>query len=47
MQLQNFLFIRPSGNLLSLKGFEEMMNSGDVCYLGKSRNNKNTYVCIP
>ena len=25
-----FLFIRPSGNPLSSKGFEEMMNSGDV-----------------
>ena len=26
----DFLFIRPSGNPLSAKGFEEMMNSGDV-----------------
>ena len=26
----NFLFIRPSGNPLSAKGFEDMMNSGDV-----------------
>ena len=26
----NFLFIRPSGNPISAKGFEEMMNSGDV-----------------
>ena len=25
-----FLFIRPSGNPISAKGFEEMMNSGDV-----------------
>ena len=27
---QDFLFIRPSGNPISAKGFEEMMNSGDV-----------------
>ena len=26
----DFLFIRPSGNPISAKGFEEMMNSGDV-----------------
>ena len=26
----DFLFIRPSGNPLSAKGFEDMMNSGDV-----------------
>ena len=26
----DFLFIRPNGNPLSAKGFEEMMNSGDV-----------------
>ena len=26
----DFLFIRPSGNPLNAKGFEEMMNSGDV-----------------
>ena len=26
----NFLFIRPSGNPLSAKGFEKMMSSGDV-----------------
>ena len=26
----DFLFIRPSGNPLSAKGFEEMINSGDV-----------------
>ena len=26
----NFLFIRPSGNPISAKGFEKMMNSGDV-----------------
>ena len=26
----DFLFIRPSGNPLSAKGFEEMMNSGDL-----------------
>ena len=26
----DFLFIRPSGNPLSAKGFEEMMSSGDV-----------------
>ena len=25
-----FLFIRPSGNPITAKGFEEMMNSGDV-----------------
>ena len=25
-----FLFIRPSGNPINAKGFEEMMNSGDV-----------------
>ena len=27
---QDFLFIRPSGNPLTAKGFEEMMSSGDV-----------------
>ena len=27
---KDFLFIRPSGNPISAKGFEEMMNSGDV-----------------
>ena len=26
----DFLFIRPSGNPISAKGFEKMMNSGDV-----------------
>ena len=26
----DFLFIRPSGNPITAKGFEEMMNSGDV-----------------
>ena len=26
----DFLFIRPSGNPISAKGFEEMMSSGDV-----------------
>ena len=26
----NFLFIRPSGNPISAKGFEKMINSGDV-----------------
>ncbi len=26
----DFLFIRPSGNPISAKGFEEMMNSGDI-----------------
>ena len=26
----DFLFIRPSGNPISAKGFEDMMNSGDV-----------------
>ena len=26
----DFLLIRPSGNPISEKGFEEMMNSGDV-----------------
>ena len=26
----DFLFIRPSGNPLSAKGFDEMMNSGDA-----------------
>ena len=26
----DFLFIRPSGNTISAKGFEKMMNSGDV-----------------
>ena len=26
----DFLFIRPSGNPINAKGFEEMMNSGDV-----------------
>ena len=26
----DFLLIRPSGNPISAKGFEEMMNSGDV-----------------
>ena len=26
----DFLFIRPSGNPLTAKGFEEMMSSGDV-----------------
>ena len=26
----DFLFIRPSGNPLSAKGFGEMMNSGDI-----------------
>ena len=26
----DFLFIRPSGNPISAKGFEEMMTSGDV-----------------
>ena len=26
----DFLFIRPSGNPISAKGFEEMMKSGDV-----------------
>ena len=26
----DFLFIRPSGNPLSAKGFEDMINSGDV-----------------
>ena len=26
----DFLFIRPSGNPISAKGFEEMLNSGDV-----------------
>ena len=26
----DFLFIRPSGNPLSAKGFEEMINSGDI-----------------
>ena len=25
-----FMFIRPSGNPITAKGFEEMMNSGDV-----------------
>tara|TARA_B100001029_G_scaffold170194_1_gene165785 strand:+ start:218 stop:607 length:390 start_codon:yes stop_codon:yes gene_type:complete len=27
---EDFLFIRPSGNPINAKGFEEMMNSGDV-----------------
>ena len=26
----DFLFIRPSGNPVDAKGFEKMMNSGDV-----------------
>ena len=26
----DFLFIRPSGNPISAKGFEEMMSSGDI-----------------
>ncbi len=26
----DFLFIRPSGNPLTAKGFEEMINSGDI-----------------
>ena len=26
----DFLFIRPSGNPINAKGFEEMMNSGDI-----------------
>ena len=26
----DFLFVRPSGNPISAKGFEEMMSSGDV-----------------
>ena len=41
----DFLFIRPSGNPISAKGFEEMMNSGDVVKQ-KVEIKKNTQIRI-
>ena len=37
----DFLFIRPSGNPISAKGFEEMIDFWR-CNSGKSRNYKNS-----
>ena len=41
----DFLFIRPSGNPIIAKGFEEMMNSGDVVKQ-KVEIKKNTQIRI-